>query len=58
MAGNVISQVFFQEDISEVKIDGKSLPVFLAQLISELTGESFHWRYCVFGMRLVNLGLF
>ena len=38
-AGNIISLVYFQEDIAsaEHNIEGKSMPVFLSDLIADLT---------------------
>jgi hypothetical protein len=34
------------------------MPIFLSDLISRLSGESYSKKFCVFGMNLVNLGLF
>lgn len=57
-AGNIISLVYFQEDIASLLIEGKPMPVFLSDLISNLSNESYNWKYCIFGMNIVDLGVF
>lgn len=34
------------------------MPVFLSDLIADLSAESYSWRYCIFGIPLVDLQLF
>lgn len=57
-AGNIISLVYFQEDIASLLIQGKQMPIFLSDLISDLSNESYGWRYNIFGMQVVDLGIF
>lgn len=57
-AGNIISLVYFQEDIASLLIEGKPMPIFLSDLISQLSNESYGWRYNIFGMKLLDIGLY
>lgn len=54
IAGEVIGRVFFDESLSEHKMKGQPVTIFLANLIARVSSEPYEPLYLMFGMNIVN----
>jgi cytochrome P450 len=57
IAGEVIGRVFFDESLSESKMKGQPVTIFLANLIAKVSSEPYEPLYLMFGMNIVNTKL-
>jgi len=57
IAGEVIGRVFFDESLSESKMKGQPVTIFLANLIARVSSEPYEPLYLMFGMNIVNTKL-
>ena len=57
ITGEVVGRVFFGENLSDYKIQNRSMTSFLGDLIAKIGSEPFETLYLLFGKNIVKLGL-
>ena len=57
LASCVMLQCFFGKDMENEKIEGVSIPIFVQNLMGDISSETTDLPYIIFGVKFFNLGI-